>query len=102
MILDHSQPVVVGHLSNKIRITVLGNPITDAEKGVAASIRIVNPQKLTREDFIKKNTATAQMLDLFKRLPQTLKSTLQPIISKLSDMRNVTAKDDFLIWLYLL
>jgi len=63
MILDHSQPGVVGHLSNKIRITVLGNPVTDNDKGVAASIRIVNPQKLTREDFIKNNTATAQMLD---------------------------------------
>ena len=63
MILDNSQPGVVGHLSNKIRITVLGNPITDNDKGVAASIRIVNPQKLTRLDFIKNKTATAHMLD---------------------------------------
>ncbi len=63
MILDNSQPGVVGHLSNKIRITVLGNPITDSDKGVAASIRIINPQKLSREDFINNNTATAQMLD---------------------------------------
>ena len=46
MILDNSQPGVVGHLSNKIRITVLGNPLTDKDKGVAASIRIVNPKKL--------------------------------------------------------
>ena len=53
MILDQSQPGVVGHLSNKIRITVLGNPLTDSDKGVAASIRIVNPQKLAREDFIR-------------------------------------------------
>lgn len=44
MILDNSQPGVVGHLSNKIRITVLGNPLTDKDKGVAASIRIVNPK----------------------------------------------------------
>lgn len=63
MILDNSQPGVVGHLSNKIRITVLGNPITDSDKGVAASIRIINPQKLSREDFINNNTATAPMLD---------------------------------------
>lgn len=63
MILDQSQPAVVGHLSNKIRITVLGNPLTDNDKGVAASIRIVNPQKLEREDFIKGGTATAEMLD---------------------------------------
>ena len=63
MILDQSQPGVVGHLSNKIRITVLGNPLTDKEKGVAASIRIVNPQKLTRDDFIRYGTATGEMLD---------------------------------------
>jgi pilus assembly protein CpaF len=63
MILDHSQPVVRGHLSNKIRITVLGNPVTDGEKGVAASIRIVNPQKLGKKDFVKNQTATAEMLD---------------------------------------
>lgn len=63
MILDNSQPIVRGHLSNKIRITVFGNPVTDKEKGVAASIRIVNPQKLAREDFIRYNTATPEMLD---------------------------------------
>ena len=45
MILDNSQPGVVGHLSNKIRITVLGNPLTDKEKGIAASIRIINPDR---------------------------------------------------------
>jgi pilus assembly protein CpaF len=63
MILDHSQPVVRGHLSNKIRITVLGNPVTDEEKGVAASIRIVNPKQLGKNDFIKYKTATPEMLD---------------------------------------
>ena len=63
MILDNSQPVIRGHLSNKIRITVFGNPITDHDKGAAASIRIINPQKLAREDFIKNGTATPEMLD---------------------------------------
>jgi pilus assembly protein CpaF len=63
MILDHSQPVVRGHLSNKIRITVLGNPVTDEDKGVAASIRIVNPKQLGKKDFVKNKTATAEMLD---------------------------------------
>ena len=63
MILDHSQPIVRGHLSNKIRITVLGNPVTDEEKGVAASIRIVNPKQLGKKDFVKNKTATADMLD---------------------------------------
>lgn len=63
MILDHSQPVIRGHLSNKIRITVFGNPVIDHDKGVAASIRIINPQKLARNDFISNRTATAEMLD---------------------------------------
>lgn len=63
MILDYSQPAVRGHLANNIRITVLGNPVTDRDKGIAASIRIVNPQKLEREDFIKNGTATFEMLE---------------------------------------
>ena len=63
MILDNSQPVIRGHLSNKIRITVFGSPVTDRDKGVAASIRIINPQKLTRDDFIGNGTATPEMLD---------------------------------------
>lgn len=63
MILDYSQPIVRGHLANNIRITVFGSPITDKDKGIAASIRIVNPQKLTREDFIRSGTATGDMLD---------------------------------------
>jgi len=63
MILDQSQPAVRGHLSNKIRITVLGNPITAADKGLSASIRIINPQKLVRDDFIASGTASAEMLD---------------------------------------
>jgi pilus assembly protein CpaF len=63
MILDHSQPLVRGHLSNKIRVTAIDVPVTDEDKGVSAFIRIVNPQKLGRADFIRNNTATKEMLD---------------------------------------
>lgn len=63
MILDYSQPIVRGHLANNIRITVFGPPITDKEKGIAASIRIINPQKLAHEDFVRNGTATAEMLN---------------------------------------
>jgi pilus assembly protein CpaF len=63
MILDNSQPIVRGHLSNKIRITVLGNGVIDDDKGISASIRIVNPQKLSRDDFVSNGTATGEMLD---------------------------------------
>lgn len=63
MILDNSQPIVRGHLSNKIRITVFGSGVIDDDKGVAVSIRIVNPKKLVKEDFISNGTATEEMLD---------------------------------------
>ncbi|PWL55829.1 MAG: type II secretion system protein E [Clostridium cadaveris] len=63
MILDNSQPIVRGHLSNKIRITVFGTGVIDNDKGISASIRIVNPQKLAKENFIKNGTATEEMLD---------------------------------------
>lgn len=63
MILDRAQSTVRGHLNNQIRITVFGPPVIDKENGVAASIRIVNPQKLKKEDFLKKGTATEEMLN---------------------------------------
>jgi len=63
MILDQSQPIVVGHLSERIRITVLGQGVIDPAIGVAVSIRIVNPKKLVKEDFIRQNTASEEMLD---------------------------------------
>lgn len=68
MILDQSQPGVVGHLSNKIRITALGTPLTDREKGIAASIRVVNPKKLSRDDFVRYGTATGEMLDFLSAI----------------------------------
>ena len=63
MVLDDASPSVLGHLSKNIRIAVLKSPIVDADVGVAASIRIVNPQSMKKEDFINGGTATGQMLD---------------------------------------
>ncbi len=63
MVLDNSQPYVIGHINNKIRITALTTPLIDSHIGVACSIRIVNPQKLGKKDFIQKETATTEMLD---------------------------------------
>lgn len=68
MILDSSQPIVVGHLSEKIRITVLGQGVIDPNIGVAASIRIVNPKKLTKQDFIEHGTASRDMLDFLSQV----------------------------------
>ena len=50
MILDNSQPIIVGHLSDKIRITAMAKGVVDKDVGVSVSIRIVNPRKLTKEE----------------------------------------------------
>lgn len=63
MVLDNASPIALGHLSKNIRITVLKSPIVDEDVGVAASIRIVNPQSMKKEDFVRSGTATEPMLD---------------------------------------
>lgn len=63
MVLDNASPAVLGHLSKNIRIAVLKTPLVDEDVGVAASIRIVNPQSLTKDDFVKGGTATGEELD---------------------------------------
>ena len=63
MVLDNASPAILGHLSKNIRIAVLKTPLVDEDVGVSASIRIVNPQNLKKEDFIRGGTATAGMLD---------------------------------------
>ena len=52
MVLDNASPIVLGHLSKNIRIAVLKSPIVHEDVGVAASIRIVNPQSMQKEDFV--------------------------------------------------
>lgn len=63
MVLDNASPIVLGHLSKNIRIAALKSPIVDEDVGVAASIRIVNPQNMQKDDFVKSGTATETMLD---------------------------------------
>jgi pilus assembly protein CpaF len=63
MVIDEGKPLVRGHLSNMVRITALCVPVVDSDAGVCCSIRIVNPKKLAREEFIANGTATAEMLD---------------------------------------
>lgn len=64
MVLDNASPAVLGHLSKNIRISALKTPLVDEDVGVAASIRIVNPQNFTKQDFVESETATEPMLDL--------------------------------------
>lgn len=62
-VLDNASPVITARLSKNIRIAVIKSPVLDDDAGVAASIRIVNPHNLKKEDFINSGTATAEMLD---------------------------------------
>lgn len=68
MVLDNASPAILGHLSKNIRIAVLKTPLVDEDVGVAASIRIVNAQKLRKEDFLKSGTATDEMMELLSAL----------------------------------
>ena len=52
-VLDNSNPVVTGHLSKNIRIAAMKSPVVDEDVGVAASIRIVNPQSMKKADFVR-------------------------------------------------
>lgn len=63
MVLDNASPAVLGHLSKNIRIAAMKTPLVDEDIGVAASIRIVNPQSMQAADFVRGGTATAEMLD---------------------------------------
>ncbi|MHB1420603.1 MAG: ATPase, T2SS/T4P/T4SS family, partial [Bacillota bacterium] len=63
MVLDNASPAILGHLSKNIRIAVLKTPLVDEDVGVCASIRIVNPQSMQKDDFVRGGTATKPMLD---------------------------------------
>jgi pilus assembly protein CpaF len=68
MVLDNASPAVLGHLSKNIRIAVLKTPLVDEDVGIAASIRIVNPQSMKKEDFVRSGTATEEVLDFLSNL----------------------------------
>jgi pilus assembly protein CpaF len=63
MVLDNASPAVLGHLSKNTRIAVLKTPLVDEDVGITASIRIVNPQSMVKEDFVHGGTATGEMMD---------------------------------------
>ena len=67
-VLDSASPVVLGHLGKNVRIAVMKAPVVDEDVGVAASIRIVNPQNMTREDFLRGGTATEEMLYFLEKM----------------------------------
>lgn len=68
MVLDNASPAILGHLSKNIRIAALKTPLVDEDVGIAASIRIVNPQSMKKGDFVRSGTATDTMLDFLSQL----------------------------------
>ena len=62
-VLDNASPVLTSRLAKNIRVAVIKSPVLDDDAGVAASIRIVNPRNLSKEDFVESGTATDEMLD---------------------------------------
>ncbi len=59
--LDRGTPIIRGHFGTNKRITASCCPVLDKDRGVQANIRMINPQTMGREDFIKKGTATSEI-----------------------------------------
>ena len=68
LILDKSRPIVRGHLHNRIRLTILGDGVIDKGIGTSASLRIINPKQFKGDDFVKRGTATKEMLEVLSLL----------------------------------
>ena len=68
IIFNTTNPIAIGHMDQNKRITIFSDPIFDAKKGVGASIRIVNPKKLTTKDFIDSGEMTEEMANVLSLL----------------------------------
>ena len=65
MTMNKSKPIIVGYLQTNgfnIRITAFGEEIIEKNLGIGASIRIVNPRKLTKEDFLNNGLCNDEMI----------------------------------------
>ncbi len=62
MIIDNATPMAQGHLPNNTRITALKEPIVDEHTGIACSIRLLHPQRVTREMLLDTEFATEEMV----------------------------------------
>ena len=60
---DSSKPIATGFLGSNIRVTAGYTDICDNARGACASIRIVNPSKITREQFIESGMVSEEEYD---------------------------------------
>ena len=63
MIIDNATPMSQGHIPGNTRITALKEPIVDEERGVAVSIRLLHPQRVTLDKLVDTGFATQEMVD---------------------------------------
>ena len=66
MIIDSARPMSQGHLPGNTRITVLMDPIVDGERRIAASIRMLHPQRVDRESLLRTQSITDEMLSFLE------------------------------------
>ena len=62
MIIDNASPLAQGHLPNNTRITAVKKPVVDEERAIAVSIRKLYPQRVDRDNLIRTNALTEEML----------------------------------------
>lgn len=62
MVIDSASPVSQGHLPGNTRITAVKAPVVDEDRGIAASIRMLRPQKITLGALAAGGFATREML----------------------------------------
>lgn len=63
IVIDSATPTAQGQLPNNMRITALMYPITDKDVGIAASIRRLNPSKLTGAELVSEDFASCEMYE---------------------------------------
>lgn len=64
IVIDNATPCVVGYIGEGIRICCFKEPIVSEKDGVAASIRIVKPNTVSKEKLLDFGTAREDELDL--------------------------------------
>lgn len=60
--LDDAIPIAEGQLPNNARITAMKYPLVDMDTYVSASVRLLHPSRITTENLVSGNTASADMV----------------------------------------
>lgn len=63
MIIDNAMPIAQGHLPFNTRITAMKSPVVDVNCGISASIRILHPAAINRQQLVETGFATQEMID---------------------------------------